>query len=89
MKVIFKKIYNNHKRLRDDEIVGETAAWPKVGEQFKMVAPPRDAGDIRYVCTSPVTELSTEILLSQKSVVTLITFKTKSGSIYSVEETAE
>ena len=79
-KVIFRKIENNHNKLRDDEIHGETFCLPVVGCPFLMVGPPRDISvGFRQVNTSKIVEI-----LSRKGSVT--TFKTESGSIYSVEE---
>lgn len=77
MKVIFQKISNNHVRLRDDRIEGECLVMPEIGKNFFMIVPPRDKGDYRYVRTSDVTE----IISSEEKTVT---FKTKSGSVYSV-----
>jgi hypothetical protein len=79
MKVIFRKIQNNHNALRDDEIEGETQAMPVVGKPFVMTAPPRDMPvGFRHVNTSPVTKI-----ISQFNHKT--TFETQSGSTYSVE----
>ena len=58
--ILFKKIHNNHNRLRADEITGKWQREPKIGEQFVMfgkATDPRATG--RLVNTSIVTELET------------------------------
>ena len=75
----FKKIENNHDKLRDDSIAGTASLLPTIGLPFIMYAKPRDSGDIRVVNTSVVTEIITE-----ETTAKIITFKTRSGSIYSV-----
>lgn len=82
LNVIFRRIANNHNKMRDDIIKGQTEHLPKLGESFTMTGPPRDSGDFRWVNTSPITE----IIFSEGD---FTTFKTASGSIYSVEVTNE
>lgn len=55
-KVEFKKVYNDHSRLRDDLIIGYCDKLPAEGEMFVMVGPPRDSGSFRQVNTSPIVK---------------------------------
>ena len=81
MKVIFRKIYNEHNKLRDDVIEGECTRWPDVGNIFELVGPPRDSGDLRYVATSPVTKY-----LFVNEDISFVIFQTDAGSIYAAEK---
>jgi len=74
--VTFETVHNNHDRLRDDTIIGWCVDLPKVGEQFCMATPPRDAGGCRLLTTNYVTKVKKE--------GAIYTFKTSSGSIYRV-----
>ena len=86
MKIIFTKIQNNHNRLRDNVIKGETDQLPIVGKQFVMRAPPRDIKiGFRHVNTSPVTKIISDVQHELSNHARKITFKTESGSEYSVE----
>lgn len=80
-KVEFKKIKNDHQRLRDDVIVGMTFALPSEGAQFVMFAESRDKtlppGSMRQVNTSIVKEV-------QKTSEDVYLLQTQSGSTYQV-----
>jgi len=77
-KVTFKKIENNHNKIRDDIIEGHCHDLPEINKQFVMFAKPRDAGDIRIVNTSLVK--SCTFFSDTQSYV----LRTESGSIYEV-----
>ncbi len=78
MKVRFKKIQNNHAKIRDDVIDGETTELPEVGKVFCMTGPPRDIPvGMRRVNTSPVVSMT----LKDK----VYTVETQSGSTYEIE----
>jgi hypothetical protein len=56
--ILFKKIKNDHERLRDDEIIGHWQNNPQVGEQFVMYAKPKDpSASLRCVNTSNVVKI--------------------------------
>lgn len=81
--VVFSVIWNDHTRIRDNRIEGTTDAMPTLGEQFRMTAPPRDAGLFRLIETSRVVSIRVEedyVSNTKKTV-----FTTENGSIYSVE----
>ena len=75
-KVIFRKISNNHNRLRTDEMEGETHELPTEGKQFSMFGEGLVTG-VRVLNTSFVKKV-------EKS-LNLYTFETESGSVYQVE----
>lgn len=78
MNIKFKIIRNNHQRIRDEVITGQSYDWPKIGKRFWMDAPPRDKGDVRVINTSKITEIIHEEF-------GLCIFKTESSSIYAVQ----
>ncbi len=82
--VRFKKIKNDHNKLRDDEIVGWTNDLPEIGKPFVMLAPPRDDvnASFRGVNTSPVTSVA---LIEEDGEVVGSIFNTASGSTYQVD----
>jgi hypothetical protein len=83
LNVLFKKIKNDHQRLRDDEIRGWANDLPEVGKPFQMLGPPKDPNaDLRCVTTSPVTSVA---LLEEDGEVVGAIFNTESGSTYQVK----
>jgi len=78
MRVRFKKIQNDHGRLRDDVIEGWATAVPEVGKPFLFTGPPRDIPfGMRRVNTSPVVSMT----LKDNT----YTVETQSGSTYEIE----
>ena len=75
-KVKFKKIRNNHNRIRTDVIEGITHELPEVESQFAMLAEGLEFGT-RYVQTSPVKNI--------ESMDNKYQLFTESGSLYEVE----
>lgn len=75
-KVIFKKISNNHNRLRTDEIEGQTDELPVEGKPFIMLGEGLEFG-VRIINTSVVEKV--------EKVFNLYTIETQSGSVYQVE----
>lgn len=58
MKVLFRKVKNNHERIRTSEATGTTQRQPKVGEQFVMFSHPLDKNaSVRRISTSPVKRI--------------------------------
>ncbi len=89
MQVRFHRIRNNHARLRSEVIEGETEAWPKVGKQFFVVAPPFENPKpaFRWLQTSVITGIIYQETGSQaEGGKAMVIFRTESGSIYAVEE---
>lgn len=74
--VNFKKIKNNHNRLRTDEVQGLAQKLPQVGECFVIVGKGLEFGN-RCVNTSPLKEV--------KKTEKGYELHTESGSIYEVE----
>lgn len=75
---VFKRIANNHTRLRTDEVTGTTKKLPKKGEIFVMAAKPLDPkASGRIVNTSRV-----ERVVKNNDTYTIYT---ESGSIYMIE----
>lgn len=79
-KVRFKKIRNNHNRMRTDVVEGITHELPKVGESFVMLSEGLEFGT-RMVNTSPVQNIET---IDNKHQLF-----TESGSLYEVEVLGE
>ncbi len=88
LKVKFKKIKNNHNKLRDDEIIGKCVHIPEVGYCFDMFGEARDLkpadipeGSIgmRQVNTNMV-----KTCVYDESRRTFV-LGTRSGSVYEVE----
>jgi hypothetical protein len=77
MKVLFKKIKNNHNRLRDDQISGIAIGIPRVGYSFYMTSEPRDIS-----VGSRVT--NTSVVIKLENIENGWRLFTKSGSIYEV-----
>lgn len=77
MKVLFKKIKNDHNRLRDDQISGIAIGEPKIDCSFYMTSEPRDISvGSRVINTSKVVKL--------EDIENGWRLFTKSGSIYEV-----
>jgi len=78
MKIEFTKMHSNHRRLRNDSIVGHCDNLPKVGECFVFFGEPIDkAKDFRIVNTS--------VVISLKKNDDEFTITTTSGSTYKVK----
>lgn len=78
MKVRFTKIRDDHDRLRDDVIEGETDEPPEVGKRFSFVGPPRDIEvGFRHVNTS--------VIASMVKNGNRYTARTQNGSVYEIE----
>jgi len=76
--VRFRKVKNNHNRLRDDTIQGQCFNLPKVGKLFVMTAEPKtERAFLRRVNTSLVVKCTLKH--------NVYTLETQSGSIYKVE----
>ncbi len=75
-KVIFRKIKNNHNRLRTDEIEGETEELPTEGKAFTMFGEGLEFG---------VRVINTSLAIKVEKSFNLYTFETASGSVYQVE----
>jgi hypothetical protein len=81
--VLFKKVHNDHSRLRDDEIRGFAPAMPEQDHSFQLFAEPKDPkAALRLVTTSPVTAVTK---IETDGRVTALIFNTRSGSTYQVE----
>lgn len=79
MRYEFKKILNNHNRLRDDIIIAHTCSKIEIGKCVVLTGRARDLpiGD-RMVNTSPVVEM--------EKITGGTRIKTQSGSIYEIRE---
>jgi hypothetical protein len=76
----FKKIQNNHNRLRDDVIIMDSCSPILKGQQVMLTGPPRDlATGGRMVCTSPVVDID----FPHANITRIIT---ESGSIYEIKK---
>ena len=60
MKVRLTGVRCGHASLRDKSVVGWCDTVPSIGESFFMTAPPRDAGDMRLIKTSPVVSVESK-----------------------------
>lgn len=79
MKFIFRKISNNHSRLRDDEVECFHCSTIVVGAPVVLMAPSRDiAGGQRIIQTSPLTKAEKTDKIWK--------IETQSGSKYEIEE---
>jgi hypothetical protein len=77
MKVQLIKRKNNHNRLRDNTITGETTSAPEVGKPFYMISEPKDPNaSLRMVNTSTV--------INVKTLMNGWEIHTKSQSIYAI-----
>ncbi len=76
----FKKIYNNHNRVRDDVIICKICSVITEGESIRLIAEPRDStiDGIRCIITSQVTKVT--VMGKTTRVVT------ENGSIYEITE---
>lgn len=75
----FKKLHNDHDRLRDDEFLMDSCSKIEIGKPVILTGPPRDISlGSRQVNTSPV--------VSFKENGGEIIVETESGSIYLIRE---
>ena len=72
MKIKLEKISTNKGGLRTSVVEGKCESLPKVGQTFIMTAPPLEAGDLRVIETSFVTEI--------QDFQEMIKFKTQNSS---------
>lgn len=75
----FKKIKNNHNRLRDDITICHTCSPIVVGESVILFAEPRDSGSMRMINTSPVTKI-------EHINMHTVRVNTESGSVYEITD---
>lgn len=81
IKYLFKKISNNHERIRDESVECFTCSSIEIGRSVYLTALPRDSGAIRCINTSPVKSIV--IIGNAKEILT------ESGSVYRIEEVKE
>ncbi len=83
MKVSLKKRYNSDSKKIPmvEEVVGEAVFPPQYGKPFLMSVVSLDSEELNIINTSSIKELS----LGKKGENDFYTFRTKTGSVYTVE----
>jgi hypothetical protein len=72
VKVTLTKLISNHNTLRTDVVDGECERLPVVGESWVMYsAPLEEFGNLRYIRTSPVVELTPDGFRTENSTYAL------------------